>query len=241
VHASPGRIEPEDTAEPEDAPEVVTLRRWRIRFVSVAGVGLACFLGYAILSSFISPPGSGGAAELSGIVIVALLVAGVAGLLGLGVTTLMLRLRGAGSVLPDDGRLPDRVDDRIFRVFYVAMALVGLLFIPAQVDSVAYLADASPQATFIGKSYEQQCTRYCTTYTRGIIEPAGIQATKKGQIPLGKPTQVAVPLWAFGVGYDRVENASDAITATLGTLAFECVAGYGIILLILRRQRRRAG
>jgi len=217
------------------------LRRYRKRFALTAAAGAVGFVGYAIASVILLPEGSGTGAKVSGGVIIALLLVCLAGMLGVGVTTLKLRLRGASTTRfsnVGDGP-PDRFDNLIFRLFYAAVVIVGLFFLPAQIDSVAYLADQAPQGTFVPESYGQVCGRYgCTTDTIGIIEPGGATATWKTQVPLGKPFQVAVPMWAFGLGYDRAGNAQDAIENTVAGLLWEWIAGYGIIYVVVRLRRR---
>jgi hypothetical protein len=219
------------------------LRRYRKRFALTAVAGAVAFVGYAIQSALLLPEGSGTGAKVSGVIIIALLLVCLAGLLGLGVTTLKLQLRGASTTRFSNvgAGPPDRFDNLIFRLFYAAMVIVGLFFVPAQIDSVAYLADQAPQGTFVPKSYGQACGKYgCTTDTIGIIEPGEATATWKTQVPLGKPFQVAVPLWAFGLGYDRAGNAQDAIENTVAGLLWEWIAGYAIIYVVVRL-RRRAG
>lgn len=242
MHAAPRPVESRDLSESG------RIRRLRTRSARIAAAGLTCFVVGAIVSSFVLPAGSGAAARASGAVIVVLLAAGVAGLLGVGVTSLALRLRGdrsvwesaAGGNSPGDGSGHARVDQLLFRFFFIVLVLAGVLSVPAQVDSVTYLAGWAPQATFVPQSHILHCGKLgCYTYTTGIIEPVGTQATEKANVPLGKPTRVAVAVWAFGLGFDRVEDVGDAIPAVLLSLGLECAGGYGIIILLSRLHAAR--
>jgi hypothetical protein len=109
------------------------------------------------------------------------------------------------------------------------LALPALLFLPAQVDAAAYLADAGPTATFLplvnGPSSE----------TTGILTTghASVTAIWPAKVPLFRPFALHPPVWAWGTGHGIITSTATAIVETLGCLFLNVIA-LPLILWIAR-------
>jgi hypothetical protein len=229
--------------EKQDSPGIADLRRRRAWFIWVAAVGLAGFAASGYLGSRYFPEGSGDGAEAGGVVIVLFLAAGIAGLLGVAAFTLRLYLRGAyprtsrsgtagGASYPGQQKL----FVTLFAVFYLAAVFFSVFVLPVQVNSVASLADQGPRATFIPRSVQQSCgARGCTSDTAGILEPGGARATWPGQVPVGQPFTVALPVWKFGIGNGQLAGSElNAIVFTLLPMILQGITAWFSVVFISR-------
>ncbi|MBO0806199.1 MAG: hypothetical protein J2P25_24390 [Nocardiopsaceae bacterium] len=111
----------------------------------------------------------------------------------------------------------------ILRVLIWLQMAMFLLFwvgyLPAQVNAVASLAGATRSATFVPRSYGQDCGRYgCSTVTHGTLLTggAGTSSTWPDKVPLGKPFRVAEPVWTWGIDPKLPGSTSDAIAVLIG-------------------------
>jgi biotin transporter BioY len=134
-----------------------------------------------------------------------------------------------------------------FGVFaLVAMTVVNVAILPIQVNSVAYLTGAESRDTFNPVSYGQACSKGgCQTVTEGYLSNSGANVTWEGQVPLGQPFTVRVPVWAWGTGRNLIDGDGTAIAMVIVGLIFD---GFSLLLLLVlivalrhRLSRRRQG
>jgi hypothetical protein len=117
-------------------------------------------------------------------------------------------------------------------VMLVGMTGITVFFLPAEVNSWAYVAGAENQDTFNPVSYGQACSPPprggCHTVTEGYLSKSGADVTWGSQVPLGQPFSVRDPLWAWGAGRNLTSGDGSAIPAIVGGLFFD-----GVTLLLL--------
>jgi hypothetical protein len=117
-------------------------------------------------------------------------------------------------------------------VMLVAMTGITVFFLPAEVNSWAYVAGAENQDTFNPVSYGQACSPPprggCHTVTEGYLSKSGADVTWGSQVPLAQPFSVRDPLWAWGAGRNLTSGDGSAIPTIVGGLFFD-----GVTLLLL--------
>jgi hypothetical protein len=109
---------------------------------------------------------------------------------------------------------------------------VAVVFVPAVVDGVGFIAGAGPKVTFDPTSYQTTCGSYgCQTGTNGILETGGpgTSAEWPGMVPLHQPFQVREPLWRWGLGASLIDGDAIAVVAILLGLALE---GTAVLVLV---------
>ena len=121
--------------------------------------------------------------------------------------------------------------------------VVAVVSVPAVVDGAAYLAGAGRTVTFDPVSYQTNCDRYsCETVTDGILETgdAGVSASWQNVVPLGRPFQVRVPVWRWGLGLALIDSDGTAVIAVAVSLLIEGAAVLVLVKLVkLARSFRR--
>src|SRR5215469_8504671 len=118
----------------------------------------------------------------------------------------------------------------------VAMTSITAFYLPAEVNSIAYVVGAEHQDTLHPVSYSQNCTpgngriarSSCIIVTEGYLASSGRHVIWTNQVPLGKPFSVRDPLWAWGTGRNLTSGVSSAIPTIVAGLFFD-----GIALLLL--------
>ncbi|MGH3193353.1 MAG: hypothetical protein ACRDOL_40100 [Streptosporangiaceae bacterium] len=113
------------------------------------------------------------------------------------------------------------------------LALVAVVYLPRQVDAVAYLAGAGHLDTFLPVSYSQVCGKVgCSTVTDGILEDDGAAVTWPGQVPLDRSFSVRAPVWAAGPGSDLIPSAGTAVDRLILGLLFEVLAAIMVLAAV---------
>ncbi len=111
-----------------------------------------------------------------------------------------------------------------------AMTAIAAFFLPAQVNSWAFMLGAEHQDTFHPMSYAQSCSGMtrrgggCTTVTEGYLSRSGQAATWGTQVALGQPFSARDPVWAWGTGRTLISGDSSAIPTILADLFFDALA-----------------
>lgn len=135
----------------------------------------------------------------------------------------------------------------VFAMILLVGWLVGaVVFAPRLVDSVAYLAGAGGNATFVPSSYVTECSGRagCSTATDGVLNIDGhpSDAMWPAQVPLNTPFTVRVPVWRWALGSGLIDGDPSAVGTLLVGLIFEAgaaLAAYIILRPGLRRLRHR--
>jgi hypothetical protein len=121
----------------------------------------------------------------------------------------------------------------ILGVILACLVLPALLYLPRQVDAVAYLAGAGPQDTFVPVSHRQVCGKEgCSTVTDGILENGGESVTWPGRTPLGRSFTVRTPVWAAGPGRTLTPGTGTATGRVILGLFFDVIAAFAMAVLI---------
>jgi len=123
-------------------------------------------------------------------------------------------------------------------VVLVAMTVIALFLLPAQVNSWAYAVGAEHQDTFNPVSYGQSCTHIsrfggCHIVTEGYLSTSGEDVTWGSQVPLGQPFSARDPLWAWGSGRTLTSGEGSAIATIIGSLFFDAVAFLLLYILLV--------
>ena len=133
----------------------------------------------------------------------------------------------------------------------VAMTCIAAFYLPAEVNSWAYVVGAEHQDTFHPVSYSRNCTpgngrlprSNCITVTEGYLSGSGATATWTSRVPLGQPFSVRDPLWVWGTGRNLTMGDGSAIPDIIAGLFFDGVALLLLyVLVVLMREtspRRR--
>jgi hypothetical protein len=125
----------------------------------------------------------------------------------------------------------------VFWVILLAGWLVGaVVFAPRLVDSIAYLAGAGANATFIPGSYVTECSGRagCSTATNGVMNIDGhpTPVTWPAQVPLNVSFTVREPVWRWALGSGLIDGDPTAVGSLIVGLLFEAGAGLAIFLII---------
>jgi hypothetical protein len=115
-------------------------------------------------------------------------------------------------------------------IMLVCLTIPAVLYLPKQVDGVAYLAGAGSHDTFVPVSYGQVCGRSsCSTVTDGFLQQSGADVTWSGRVPLGQSVPVRAPVWDWGSGRTLISGTGDAIGVTILGLFFDFLAVVMVI------------
>jgi hypothetical protein len=243
-----------------DVDRIVRLHHRRRGWAWIAGGSLIGFLVYAVIDSHLFDNLAGGAevASLTPIYVLVALI--LVGLIVTIVDTVRLHRADAGArtsarkhvshhpLYSHGYRYPPRHHGSwVFGiVMLAAMTAIAVDVLPAEVNSVAYLAGAENRTTFNPVSYTQFCGPRvgCSTETKGYLADSGEEVTWPGQVPLTQPLPVRVPLWAFGTGRSLIYGDPTAIVNILVGLFFDALAAMLVYALAVMAQhelpRRRA-
>jgi hypothetical protein len=130
---------------------------------------------------------------------------------------------------------------RMFLWLLIAAWMVfAVLLVPAVVNSVAYLAQAGPTATFVAQSYARECGRGgCYFVTNGVLlTHPQVQVTWPEDVPLDSRFTVRRPVWGvFGYSHDLLNGGDAGFTIGAG-LVVDGLAGL-IIALLVKEGRRK--
>jgi hypothetical protein len=124
-----------------------------------------------------------------------------------------------------------------------AMTSIALFFLPAQVNSWAYVLGAEHQDTFHPMSYALSCSGMgrrgggCSTVTDGYLSGTGSAATWGTQVPLGQPFSARDPFWDWGTGQTLTSGDSAAIPTILAGLFFDGLALLLLYVLVVIMRR----
>ena len=236
-----------DTSESSDVAKLVRLhhRRRGWAWVAIGSViGLVVYVGIGVnLSGNLT----GTAETLSVIPVFVLLALVLVGLVVVIVDTSRIHRADAGVRVSAKGSVshyplyahayrypPRHRGSWVFAiVMLVGMTGITVFFLPAEVNSWAYVAGAENQDTFNPVSYSQACVGGrggCHTVTEGYLSKSGADVTWGSQVPLGQPFSVRDPLWAWGTGrnLDAYSGDGSAIANIVAGLFFD-----GVTLLLL--------
>jgi hypothetical protein len=101
-----------------------------------------------------------------------------------------------------------------------ALGWVGfaVFLLPEVVSGIAYLAGAGAHATFFPASYTKSCGKTCTTVTSGYLTAGGSRypLTWPVQVPLGRPIQTRLEVWAWGAPRQPIAGSGGAIRDITG-------------------------
>jgi hypothetical protein len=126
-------------------------------------------------------------------------------------------------------------------VMLVAMTGIAVAVLPAEVNSIAYVAGAEHRDSFIPVSYGQSCNwvrrgmTACHTVTAGYMSSSRADVTWGSQVPLGQPIAVHDPLWAWGTGRNLISGNGSAIGVIIAGLFFDAVALvllYALVVMV---------
>jgi len=126
-------------------------------------------------------------------------------------------------------------------LLFTAWLAFAVILVPAEVNSVAYLANAGPTATFVAQSYAQQCGRSgCHNVTNGVLRTSPpFDVTWPNQVPLGSSFPVRRPVWGvLGYSHDLLTGADSGFTIGVG-LVVDFLAGAMIAGTVHEARRRR--
>jgi hypothetical protein len=123
----------------------------------------------------------------------------------------------------------------------VAMTCITGFYVPAQVNSWAYVLGAEHQDTFHPVSYTRNCspgngrmaTSNCITVTEGYLSNSGAHVTWTSRVPLGQPFGVRDPFWAVGTGRNLISGNSSAIPDIVAGLFFDGVTVLLLYILVV--------
>ena len=120
----------------------------------------------------------------------------------------------------------------LFMLFF--LALPAILYLPKQVNGVAYVAGAGHQDKFVAVSYHQICGRRgCSTVTDGYLQKSGADVAWSGQVPLGQSVSVRDQAWDWGSGRTLISGTGDAIGVIILGLFFDFLAGLMVVALVM--------
>jgi hypothetical protein len=235
--------------ESSDVAKLVRLHHRRRGWAWVAAgsvIGLVVYLGIGVN---LFEKRSGTAGILSGIPVLVLLVLVLAGLVVVTVDTARIHRADAAVRVSAKGNVshyplyaqahrypPRHHGSWVFAiVMLAAMTGITVFFLPAEVNSWAYVVGAENQDTFNPVSYGQVCSvgvgrggGGCHTVTEGYLSRSGADVTWGSQVPLGQPFSVRDPLWAWGRGRTLISGGGPAVANIIGGLFF---AGATLLLL----------
>lgn len=131
-------------------------------------------------------------------------------------------------------------------VLFTAWLAFAVILLPAEVNSVAYLANVGPTATFVAQSYTQQCGRGgCYNVTNGVLQTnPPIDVIWPNQVPLGSSFPVRRPVWGvLGYAHDLLTGGDSGFTIGAG-LVVDFLTGAiiaGVVHEARRGRRSRRG
>ncbi len=123
-------------------------------------------------------------------------------------------------------------------IMLTAMTGITAYFLPAEVNSWAYVAGAENQDTFHPVDYRDSCTGVprgggCQVVTDGYLASSGTDVTWGSQVPLAQPFSVRDPVWAWGTGRTLISGYGSAIASIAGGLFFNAVALLLLYVLVV--------
>jgi hypothetical protein len=132
-------------------------------------------------------------------------------------------------------------------IMLTAMTGITAYFLPAEVNSWAYVVGAENQDTFHPVDYRDSCTGVprgggCQVVTDGYLASSGTDVTWGSQVPLAQPFSVRDPVWAWGTGRSLIGGYGSAIASIAGGLFFNAVALlllYVLVVLMRHTSSRR--
>jgi hypothetical protein len=116
----------------------------------------------------------------------------------------------------------------------VAMTGLAVVFLPGEVNSVAYLTGVESHDTFNPVSYAQACGKgSCSTVTDGFLSSSGADVTWDSQVPLGRSFPVQVPVWNWGIGHSLVSGDGQAIAELVVGLIFNAITAFMLFAIVM--------
>jgi hypothetical protein len=244
-----------------DVDRIVRLHHRRRGWAWVGFGSLIGLVAYVIIGVALFANLTGTAATVSVVPLFVLLVLMVVGLITALVDT--VRLRGFGA----EARRSARESVSHYPVYghahgypprhhlswiaallmLLAMAGVTVIFLPEEVNSIAYVAGLESQDTFHPLDYTQDCGRGgCTTVTEGFLSNSGANVTWGSQVPLDQSFPVRVPVWDWGTGRTLSDGDGGAIAGIVIGLVFNVFTVLLLFALIviprtMRSLRRQTG
>jgi hypothetical protein len=129
-------------------------------------------------------------------------------------------------------------------VMLVAMTGLTVIFLPGEVNGVAYLAGVESHDTFNPVNYAQACSKgSCSTVTEGFLSRSGAEVTWDAQVPLGQSFPVRVPVWNWGIGHSLISSDGRAIAGLVLGLVFDAFTafmlfGFFVLMRTMRKLRK---
>ena len=249
------------TSESSDVAKLVGLHHRRRGWAWVAIGSVIGLVVYAGIGVNLSGNLTGTAETLSVIPVFVLLALVLAGLVVVIVDTSRIHRADAGVRVSAKGSVshyplyahahrypPRHRGSWVFAiVMLVAMTGITVFFLPAEVNSWAYVAGAENQDTFNPVSYGQACSPPprggCHTVTEGYLSKSGADVTWGSQVPLAQPFSVRDPLWAWGSGRNLTSGDGSAIPTIVGGLFFDGVTLlllYALVVIVRGTSSRRS-
>lgn len=235
-----------------DVDKIVRLHHRRRGWAWIAGGSLIGLLVYAVIDSHLFDNLTGAAEVVSQVPVYVLVALLLAGLIVTIVDTVRLHRADAGvrasarkhvshhPLYAHGYRYPPRHHGSwVFgMVMLAAMTTIAVAVLPAEVNSVAYLAGAESRTTFNPVSYAQSCGPRvgCSTLTKGYLASSGQNVTWPGQVSLTQPITVRAPFWAFGTGRSLIFGDSTAIVDILVGLFFDALAAMMVYAFVVIAQ-----
>lgn len=235
-----------------DVDKIVRLHHRRRGWAWIAGGSLIGLLVYAVIDSHLFDNLTGAAEVVSQVPVYVLVALLLAGLIVTIVDTVRLHRADAGvrasarkhvshhPLYAHGYRYPPRHHGSwVFgMVMLAAMTTIAVAVLPAEVNSVAYLAGAESRTTFNPVSYAQSCGPRvgCSTLTKGYLASNGQNVTWPGQVSLTQPITVRAPFWAFGTGRSLIFGDSTAIVDILVGLFFDALAAMMVYAFVVIAQ-----
>lgn len=142
---------------------------------------------------------------------------------------------------------PKRATGTLAFAILLPLALGSVVYLPRQVDALAYLSGTGQTATFYPDDSNQVCGRFgCSTSTEGTLnaDGTGPEFTWPADSSVD-PFKVWVPVWAWGTGRTVVTGDGMAVHNTfigvfLDLIAALVIGSFVSAVRSVRRKRRRA-
>jgi hypothetical protein len=238
------RRNPAELAKSDDVDRIVTLHHRRRGWAWVGFGSLIGLVAYFILGVALFDNLSGAAETVSFVPIFVLLALMLVGLITALVDTVRLRRFDAEArrtakarvdhhpVYAHAHRYPPRHRGSWVFALLMLVAMTGLtvIFLPGEVNSVAYLTGVESHDTFNPVNYAQACSRGgCSTVTEGFLSNSGANVTWDSQVPLGRSFPVRVPVWNWGIGHSLISSDGRAVVGLVIGLVLNA---FSVIMLL---------
>jgi hypothetical protein len=243
--------EPDGNQVTGDMPQQSRLLRRQRVWMGIGFFGLFGTALYSIGGAFVFDHLTGTAADNAVISLFVLAGVTVAALVLIRVETLRWhRNRGSSDTWPPpylNRQVSTKQGTKSMAVaILLPLALGSVVYVPRQVDALAYLAGAGQTATFYPGDSNQVCGRFgCSTVTEGTLTADGTGPEFTWPADTGvNPFKVRMPVWAWGTGHQLMADDGTAVHGTFIGVFLDLIAALVIYVFVsaaqsVRRKRRR--